>query len=73
MLLTLPLGIFHYFFYLTPGFLTDLSAWVGFYTSSPQQGVKFELWYLNFCFVENISIKYPMKNSQRQSSCPLGV
>jgi hypothetical protein len=23
-----------------PGPLTDLSAWVGFYTSSPQQGVK---------------------------------
>jgi hypothetical protein len=31
-----------------PGNLTDLSAWVGFCTSSPQQGVKYQLWYLNF-------------------------
>jgi hypothetical protein len=27
---------------------TDLSAWVGFCTSSPQQGVKYQLWYLDF-------------------------
>jgi hypothetical protein len=26
-----------------PGPLTDLSAWVGFCTSSPQQGVKYQL------------------------------
>jgi len=26
-----------------PGSLTDLSAWVGFCTSSPQQGVKYQL------------------------------
>jgi len=26
-----------------PGSLTDLSAWVGFYTSSPQQGVNNQL------------------------------
>jgi hypothetical protein len=25
------------------GPLTDLSAWVGFFTSSPQQGVKYQL------------------------------
>jgi hypothetical protein len=25
-----------------PGPLTDLNAWVGFYTSSPQQGVKWK-------------------------------
>jgi hypothetical protein len=29
-----------------PGPLTDLSAWVGFCTSSPQQDVKYQLWYL---------------------------
>jgi hypothetical protein len=29
--------------------LTDLSAWVGFCTSSPQQGVKYQHWYLIFC------------------------
>ena len=29
-----------------PGPLTDLSAWVGFCTSSPQQGVKYQHWYL---------------------------
>jgi hypothetical protein len=29
-----------------PWSLTDLSAWVGFRTSSPQQGVKYQLWYL---------------------------
>jgi hypothetical protein len=28
--------------------LTDLSAWMGFCTSSPQQGVKYQLWYLDF-------------------------
>jgi hypothetical protein len=26
-----------------PGTLPDLSAWVGFCTSSPQQGVKYQL------------------------------
>ena len=26
-----------------PGSLTDVSAWVGFCTSSPQQGVKYQL------------------------------
>jgi hypothetical protein len=26
-----------------PGPLTDISAWVGFCTSSPQQGVKYQL------------------------------
>jgi hypothetical protein len=33
-----------------PGPLTDVSAWVGFCTSSPQQGVKFQLWYLIFFY-----------------------
>jgi hypothetical protein len=28
------------------GPFTDLSVWVGFCTSSPQQGVKYQLWYL---------------------------
>ena len=28
-----------------PGPLTDLSAWVGFCTSSLQQGVKYQLYY----------------------------
>jgi hypothetical protein len=28
--------------------LTDLSAWVGFCISSPQQGVKYQIWYLIF-------------------------
>ena len=28
------------------GPLNDWSAWVGFCTSSPQQGVKYQLWYL---------------------------
>jgi hypothetical protein len=27
------------------GPLTDLNAWVGFCSSSPQQGVKYQLWY----------------------------
>ena len=31
-----------------PGPSTDLSAWVVFYTSSPQQGVKYQLCYLYF-------------------------
>jgi hypothetical protein len=30
---------------ILPGSLTDLSAWLGFHTSSPQQGVKYQLWY----------------------------
>jgi hypothetical protein len=28
--------------------LTELIAWVGFCTSRPQQGVKYQLWYLDF-------------------------
>jgi hypothetical protein len=45
--------------------LTDLSVWVGFCTSSPQQGVKYQLWYLNFFFVEGGLYTYPMKNILR--------
>jgi hypothetical protein len=56
-----------------PGPLTDASAWVGFCTSSPQQGVKYQLWYLIF-FMEGGLYKYPMKNIlKRQSSWPIGV
>ena len=33
-----------------PGPLTDLSAWVGFCTSSPQQCVKYQHWYLIFFY-----------------------
>jgi hypothetical protein len=33
-----------------PGPFTDLSAWVGFCTSSPQQGVKYQHWYLIFLY-----------------------
>jgi hypothetical protein len=59
-----------------PGSLTDLSAWVGFCTSSPQQGVKYQLWYLNFVLWrgEGVSINISWKIYQGwQSSCPLGV
>jgi hypothetical protein len=45
-----------------PGPSTDLSAWVGFCTSSPQQGVKYQLWYLIF-FYEGVLYKYLMKNT----------
>jgi len=31
-----------------PGPLTDLRVWVGFCNSSPQQGVKYQLWYLDY-------------------------
>ena len=42
--------LFIYLWVLTfPLTLTDLSAWVGFCTSSPQQGVKYQLWYLKTC------------------------
>jgi hypothetical protein len=44
-----------------PGPLTDISAWVGFCTSSPQQGVKYQLYYYYF-FMEGGLYKYPMKN-----------
>jgi len=30
------------------GILADLDAWVGFFPSSPQQGVKYKLCYLDF-------------------------
>jgi hypothetical protein len=57
-----------------PGLLTDLSAWVDFYTSISQQGVKYQLWYLK-CFWWRVDLyKYPMTNIlRRQSSCPLGI
>ena len=46
------------------GPLTDWSARVGFYTSSPQQGVKYQLWYLNFLFWR-VLYEYPMKHILR--------
>ena len=48
-----------------PGPLTDLSAWVGFCTSSPQQGVKYQLWYLKKQMWKGGLYKYPMKNISR--------
>ena len=44
-----------------PGPLTDLSAWVGFCTSSPQQGVKYQLCYLNFFVERGVSINFQKK------------
>jgi len=40
-----PLGAF---FKVLPGHSTDLSGWVGFCTSSPQQGVQYQILYLDF-------------------------
>ena len=51
--------------------LTDINARLGFCTSSPQQGVKYQLWYWKTNCGGGI-YKYPKKNSQRQSLCPLG-
>ena len=56
------------------GPLTDWSASVSFCTSSPQQGVKYQLWYLNFVLWRRVSINIPWKlYKRRQSSCALGV
>ena len=41
-----------------PGPLTDLSAWVGFYTSFPEMGVIFQLRYWRMGYI-NISCKIP--------------
>ena len=41
--------------------LTDLSTWVDFCTSSPQQGVKYQLWYLDL----EGPYAYLMNNSRR--------
>ena len=38
------------------GPLTDLSTWVGFCTSSPQQNIKYQLWYFYFFFGGTILI-----------------
>jgi hypothetical protein len=38
-----------------PGPLTDLSALVGFCTSSPRQGVKYQLWYLKTTLWRGVS------------------
>jgi hypothetical protein len=47
---------------------------VGFCTSSPQQGVKYQLWYLILFYGGGVSINIPWKIFQgRQSSWPLGV
>jgi len=44
-----------------PRTLTNLSSWVGFCTSSPQQGVTYQLWYFkkNYCGRGGL-YKYPM-------------
>jgi hypothetical protein len=42
------LGVLGFKTNVFPGPLTNLSAWVGFFTSSPQQGVQYKLSYLNF-------------------------
>jgi hypothetical protein len=52
--------------------LTDLYAWVGFCTSSPQKGVKYQLWYLDFFWRDPINIPWKSVNG-RQSSFSLGV
>jgi hypothetical protein len=48
-----------------PGRLSDISAWLGFCTSSRQQGVNYQLWYLDFLL--GGPYKYHMKNSQRRA------
>ena len=47
------------------GSLTDVSAYVGSCTSSPQQGVKYQLWYLKTNCGGLDLYKYPMKNISR--------
>ena len=47
--------------------LTDSSAWVCFCISSPQQGVKYQLWYMKNNFVEGGLYKYHMKNILRMA------
>ena len=54
--------------------LTVLSFWVGFCTSSPQQGAKYQI----IKFKKEIVFwggffKYPIQNSRWHISCPLGV
>jgi hypothetical protein len=41
---------------ILPSNLTDLSAWVGFCTISPQQGVKYQIRYLKIKLWSGISI-----------------
>jgi hypothetical protein len=48
-----------------PGPFTDLSACLGFCTSIPQQGVKYQLWYLKKKIMEGSLYKYSMKNILR--------
>jgi hypothetical protein len=43
------------------GSLTDWSAWVGFCTSSPQSGVNYQFWYLNFLLWRGVYINIPWK------------
>jgi hypothetical protein len=54
-----------------PGPLTNLSAWVEICTSFPQQGVKYQLWYLD-CVGDPINIPWNIAEG-RQSSFPLGI
>jgi hypothetical protein len=56
-----------------PGPLNDFCLCVGFCTSSPQQGVKYQLWFLDFfLWGEPINILWKIANG-RQSSFSLGV
>ena len=54
-----------------PGPLNGLSAWVGFSTPSPQQDVKYQLWYLD---LGGMAINIPCTIAEGwQSSFPLGA
>jgi hypothetical protein len=56
---------------ILPERLTDLGAWVGFCTSSPKQGVKYQLWYLD---LGGDPMNIPWKITEtRQSSLLLGI
>jgi hypothetical protein len=46
-----------------PDTINDLSIWVGICTSSPQQGVKYQLLYLDFCLGGGL-YKFSIKNCQ---------
>ena len=43
-----------------PGPITDLSIWVDICTSNPHQGVKYQLWYLEFFWGDPINIPWKL-------------
>ena len=56
------------------GSLTDISACVGFCTSSQQEGVKYQLWYLKKKLWSGVSINNPWTiYYEHQISGPLGI